>query len=737
MFWRRNRKARRAVRSRNAISRNLLALDAALDSALYNLGFTLADRWERAIIFFRRFRFTGWRRGVFEILGEGMTLGAVGSVALLALAMPAFEDTKGNWRAQDDFAVTFLDRYGNEIGQRGLLQRDSVTVEDMPDHVIQAVLATEDRRFFEHFGIDFLGLFRALSENVRAQGVVQGGSTLTQQLAKNLFLSNERTIERKIREAFLALWLESNLSKREILQLYLDRAYMGGGTFGINAAANFYFGKDIRDVTLAEAAMLAGLFKAPTKYAPHLDLPAARARANVVLSNMVEAGFMSEGLVLPARLNPAATIDRAKIKSPDYFLDWAFEEVRRIARNSPVHSLVAQTTIDMNIQQAAEESLEFHLRKFGKDMHASQGAIVTLESDGAVRAMVGGRDYGESQFNRATRASRQPGSSFKPYIYALAMERGMTPQTLVSDGPISWGNWSPKNYGRSFSGRMTLETALLRSINTVPVRLVKEKLTTAPVVALAHAMGVESELSTHKTMVLGTSGMTVLDQATGYNVFANGGYSGTRHAIMRLTSHHGQVIYDRGRANHVPTQVLSEQAVASMNSIMVQNPERGTGRRGALPGIRSASKTGTTQAYRDAWYVGYTGNYTTAVWIGNDDFSPTKDMTGGTVPAMVWQRVMAYAHQGVELRPIPGVENPFLSPEAVAKAHAEQQKLAEANAETSRPAAMPSRLTVEMNGALTDLQIRLLAAPQPIAANAKTIKGPERLSAVAEETMRR
>jgi penicillin-binding protein 1A len=638
----------------------LLEIDAWIDSTLYDAGFALRDRWERITVFFRRFRVYGFRRAVVEVLSEGMTIGAAGSVVLLALAMPAFEETSGNWRAQADFAVTFLDRYGNEIGQRGLIQRDSVPVDEMPDILVKAVLATEDRRFFSHWGIDFLGLARAMTENVRANSVVQGGSTLTQQLAKNLFLTNERTIERKVKEAFLAVWLEMNLSKKEILQLYLDRAYMGGGTFGVTAATDFYFGKGIKDVTLAEAAMLAGLFKAPARYAPHIDLPAARARANEVLTNMVQAGFLTEGQVLAARRQPADVVDREGAKNPDYFLDWAFEEVKRLAERMPTHSLVARTTLDLGLQAAAEESLEFHLRQHGKDYGVRQGAIVVLDNDGSVRALVGGRDYGLSQFNRATSAERQTGSSFKPYVYATAMEKGFTPESVISDAPISWGNWSPKNYTRGYSGRMTLSTALIKSINTVPVRLAKEHLTIAPIKKLTEEMGVESPVFSDKTMVLGTSGLTVMDQATGYNVFANGGFVGTRHGVMQLATHSGEVVWDWRRDAPPPRRVLSEQAVASMNSIMVQIPETGTARRAALAGIRSAGKTGTTQAYKDAWYVGFTGNYTAAVWLGNDEFTATRNMTGGSLPAMTWQRLMTYAHQNVELKPIPYIEKPFL-----------------------------------------------------------------------------
>jgi len=647
-------------KSRSPKATKLLELDAWIDSTLYDAGFKLGQGWENLTIFFRRFRVSGWRRGIVELFSEAFTFGAAGCVLMLALAMPAFEETAKDWRAQQEFAVTFLDRYGNEIGQRGIIQRDSVPVDEIPDHVIKAVLATEDRRFFEHYGIDVLGLFRAMSENVRANSVVQGGSTLTQQLAKNLFLSNERTIERKVKEAFLAVWLEVNLTKKEILQLYLDRAYMGGGTFGITAASDFYFGKGIKEVTLAEAAMLAGLFKAPAKYAPHINLPAARARANVVLTTLVDGGFMTEGQVIAARRNPATPVDRDDAQRPDYFLDWAFDEVKRIAAKSPVHSLVARTTIDLNLQKAAEESLEFHLRQHGKDYGVKQGAVVMLENNGAVRAIVGGRDYGESQFNRATKAERQTGSSFKPYVYAAAMEKGFTPESVVSDGPITWGNWSPKNYGRSYSGRMTLATALIKSVNTVPVRLAKDHLTIAPIKALTEAMGVESPVFSDKTMVLGTSSLTVMDQATGYEVFANGGLAGTRHGITQIATHSGTIVYDHASDAPEPRRVLSEEAVKSMNSIMVQIPETGTARRAALPGIRSAGKTGTTQSYKDAWYVGYTGNYLAAVWLGNDESTPTRNMTGGSLPAMTWQRLMAYAHQNIDLKPIPFIEKPFL-----------------------------------------------------------------------------
>lgn len=642
----------------------LLRIDSWIDSSLWTAGFRLVDLWEEVTIFSRKFHVEGWKKHLINLTGNALTLGAAGSVLLLTLAMPAFEETKKDWRYRGDFAVTFLDRYGNMIGHRGIIHEDSVPIDELPDHFIKAVLATEDRRFFEHFGIDFIGLARAMSENARAGGVVQGGSTLTQQLAKNLFLTNERSLERKVKEAFLALWLEANMSKKEILSLYLDRAYMGGGTFGAAAASQFYFGKNLSDVTLAESAMLAGLFKAPAKYAPHANLPAARARANQVLSNLVQGGLMTEGQVIGARRNPATVIDRAEVKTPDYFLDWAFDEVQKLSASGKFkdHTVVVRTTVDTGLQSVAEQSMESSLREYGEGYRVKQGAMVMIENGGAVRAMVGGRDYGESQFNRATNALRQPGSSFKVYTYAATMEKGYKPETLISDAPVTWRGWSPQNYGRSYAGKVTLETALAKSYNTVPVRLAKDVLGTKVIVDTAKAMGVMTPLREDKTIPLGTSEVTVLDQATGYAVFPADGMQSRRHGIEQVLDYEGNVLYDFERDEPPARRVLSEEANSKMNRMLVTIPVNGTARRGALDnGIVSGGKTGTSQSYRDAWYVGYTGNYTTAVWFGNDDFSPMNNMTGGALPAMTFKRLMDYAHQGMELRPIPGIQNPLPS----------------------------------------------------------------------------
>ncbi|WCK02797.1 transglycosylase domain-containing protein [Agrobacterium tumefaciens] len=664
----------------------LLRIDSFIDSGLWTAAARLVDFWEDVTIASRKLHVRGWKKLLVNLTCDALTFGTAGSVVLLALAMPAFEETKKDWRYRGDFAVTFLDRYGNTIGHRGIIHEDSVPIDQMPDHFIKAVLATEDRRFFDHFGIDFIGLARAMSENARAGGVVQGGSTLTQQLAKNLFLTNERSLERKIKEAFLALWLETNMSKKEILSLYLDRAYMGGGTFGAAAAAQFYFGKNLTDVTLSESAILAGLFKAPAKYAPHVNLPAARARANTVLSNLVQSGLMTEGQVIGARRNPATVIDRADVKAPDYFLDWAFDEVQRLAAEGKFkdHTVVVRTTIDTGLQQAAEQAMEMELREYGEGYRVKQGAMVMIENGGGVRAMVGGRDYGESQFNRATAALRQPGSSFKVYTYSATMEKGMKPETLISDAPVTWRGWSPQNYGRSYAGKVTLQMALAKSYNTVPVRLAKDVLGTQVIVDTAKAMGVATPLRSDKTIPLGTSEVTVLDQATAYAVFPADGMQSRRHGIEQVLDYEGKVLYDFSHDEPPAKRVLSQEANSKMNQMLVTIPVMGTARRGALDnGIVSGGKTGTSQAYRDAWYVGFTGNYTTAVWFGNDEFTPMNNMTGGALPAMTYKRLMDYAHQGMELRPIPGIQNPLPT-------GARPQPSAEVAAASANTPAMPA-----------------------------------------------
>lgn len=667
-----------------------LDLDARIDSSLFSSAKGIRELYERYSTFMDRFYVGRWKRWVFvEPLSEAATLGLGGMVLMLILAIPAFRETADeDWLKKSDLAVTFLDRYGNPIGSRGIKHNDSIPLEDFPDVLIKATLATEDRRFYEHFGIDIAGTARALVTNAQAGGVRQGGSSITQQLAKNLFLSNERTIERKINEAFLAIWLEWRLTKNEILKLYLDRAYMGGGTFGVDGAAHFYFNKSARDVTLAEAAMLAGLFKAPTKYAPHINLPAARARANVVLDNLVDAGFMTEGQVFGARRNPAFAVDRRDEASPNYYLDYAFDEMRKLVDTFPKsyteRVFVVRLAIDTNVQKAAEDAIENQLRQFGRDYHATQAATVVSDLDGGIRAMVGGRDYGASQFNRATDAYRQPGSSFKPYVYTTALLNGFTPNSIVVDGPVCIGNWCPQNYGHSYSGAVTLTQAITRSINVVPVKLSiaigqKEqpkapnpaKIGRAKIVEVARRFGLKAPLPDTPSLPIGSDEVTVLEHAVAYATFPNRGKAVTPHAVLEVRTGAGDLVWRWDRDGPKPKQAIPPNIAADMAGMMSHVVSEGTARRAALDGIPTAGKTGTTNAYRDAWFVGYTGNFTCAVWYGNDDYSPTNRMTGGSLPAQTWHDIMVAAHQGVEVREIPGIGmGQRLPPERVANAQA-------------------------------------------------------------------
>ena len=700
-----NRKRRRGLR--------LIEVDAWIDSSLFRAGRVIAGRIEAVSRFMHRFRVTGIARAVVEVLGEGLTLGAGGAVLMLAFAIPAFHATTTDWQSKGDLAVTFLDRYGNEIGKRGINQSDAVPLEEMPDYLVKAVLATEDRRFYDHFGIDVPGTLRALIENLRANAVVQGGSSLTQQLAKNLFLSNQRTLERKIKEAFLAVWLETHYTKNQILKLYLDNAYMGGGTFGVEAASEYYFGKSVKDITLAEAAMLAGLFKAPSRFAPSVNLPAARARANEVLTNMVQAGFMTEGQIIGARRHPADVIEHANdTNSPDYFLDWAFQEVKD-AGDLGDRVLVVRTTVDMGIQQAADDAVQNTLRQYGKSYRVSQSAAVVVSPDGAVRAMVGGRDYGESQFNRATDALRQPGSSFKPFVYATAMMNGFTPQSIVQDAPICIGNWCPHNYGGGFSGPVSLTTGLVKSINVIPVRLAqafgREK-----IVETAKKMGITSELRITRSLPLGASEVKVVDMAGAYAVFANGGYRAKPYAFTQILSSRGKVLYDRRQDSKPPLRVLPDKVVAEMNGMLRQVPEWGTGRRAKLDGIVTAGKTGTTSDYRDAWFCGFTGNYAAAVWFGNDNYTPTRRLTGGSLPAQTWREIMTYAHNGIDLKPIPDIDKPFEKPPVDATVATAQPGDAGAAANGGGPSTL-SAATTERLLAIEQL-LRKASRLKPLAA---------------------
>ncbi len=635
---------------------NLLAVDAWIDSTLYGAYAKSRDWWAGYSNLIARFRVTGLHRVAVEVLSEAATLGTVGLAIVLMFELPAIELTKNpNWKTGSDFSVTFLDRFGTEVGKRGIQFSDAVPLEEVPDTLVKATMATEDRRFFDHFGVDVWGTLRAVVQNARANEVVQGGSSLTQQLAKNLFLSSERSIQRKIREVYLALWLEAHLSKKEILKMYLDRAYLGGGTFGVEAASQFYFGKSVRDINLAEAALLAGLFKAPTKYAPHSNPTEAKARANQVLTNLVTAGFMTEGQVHAARLNPAKVVERQDVYVPNYYLDWAFEEVQRLMKGKGEYILTARTTVDVGLQKLAEDAIDQSFEREARNARATQAALVSMDTDGAVRVIFGGRDYDDSQFNRATHGARQPGSSFKPYVYLTAIENGIKPTKVMSDTAPTCGNWSPSNYGGGVSGRsMTLYEALQRSVNTIAVRLSldvgREK-----VLETAHKIGLTAVKKTC-SMALGDTGIAPLDHTAGFAVFANGGLAARPYAIVELRNTRDELVYSRERDEPSPPRLFKREHIETLNTMLERVVSEGTGSAAKLDFTYAAGKTGTSSGPRDVWFVGFTGQYVTGVWFGNDDFSEmASGTTGGHLAAPTWHTYMVTAHTSMDIPQLPGL----------------------------------------------------------------------------------
>ena len=516
-----------------------------------------------------------------------------------------------------------------------------IPIDLMPRHLIDAVIATEDRRFFKHWGIDPSGMIRAAVTNLSQGRLAQGGSTLTQQLAKNLFLGSERTWARKIEELILALWLEVRLGKRDILELYLNRVYFGAGAYGVETAAQRFFAKSARHVTLGEAAMLAGLLKAPSKYSPASHPPMARERANNVLAKMVDAGFISKqageeaaretpqfsGLAQPAR------------SGVEYAVDAALERLPALVATPPSH-LVIETTIDPGLQQRAQGLVQAALANEGAAANAGQAGVVLMDANGAIRALVGGRSYAESQFNRAIKARRQPGSAFKMFVYLAALESGLTPDSTVLDLPILGSGWSPRNEGAGYRGAVPLRDALALSMNAAAARL---NMTVGPrkTAAVAQRLGIRSPLRADASLALGTSEVTLIELTGAYGVLANGGRSVDTHLVSRVQTAAGKVLYEhRPDAANV---LVAPLHVAAMNDMLGAVLASGTGKRAALPGHAAAGKTGTSQDFRDAWFVGYAGELVAGVWVGNDDGRPMHRVMGGSLPARLWRDIMLTA----------------------------------------------------------------------------------------------
>jgi len=583
------------------------------------------------------------------VLGLWGAIGAGGLVVYYGAKLPPIDQISVPKRPPN---VAILAENGELIANRGELGGAAVRLSELPPYLPKAFVAIEDRRFYSHWGVDPFGVARALTRNLLHRGGgVQGGSTLTQQLAKNLFLTQERSISRKIQEAILALWLEHKYTKDQILELYLNRVYFGSGAYGVEAAARRYYGHGARNLTLAESAVLAGLMKAPSKLAPDRNPAGAKERAGQVLAAMAQENFITPGMEKVALASPAKTRADDGAGTINYAADYVMDALNDTI-GSIDEDLVVTTTLDKRLQTLAEQALTDELDKKGDKFGVTQGAVVALSPDGAIRALVGGRDYGESQFDRAVLAKRQPGSAFKPFVYLAGLEHGLTPDTVREDGPLNVKGWQPENYSHEYFGPVTLTKALSLSLNTVAVRVGLEVGPKA-VVSTAHRLGVASELQPNASLALGTSEVSPLELATAYTPFSNGGVGVQPHIVAKVRTAAGRALYQR-KAISNNGRVVEPRYVAMMNMMMEETLLTGTARKAELPGWQAAGKTGTSQDFRDAWFVGYTSHLVAGVWLGNDDNSPTKHVSGGNLPVEVWSRFMRGAHQGVPPAELPG-----------------------------------------------------------------------------------
>ncbi len=590
------------------------------------------------------------RRRRWRVLYWMLVAGAWGAFALgvlgvyLAMELPGISDFRP---PAYEPSVVVLANDGSTVASYGDVYGEWLDYDALPKTVVDAVIATEDRRFWTHHGIDFRGVARAMWSNIVAGRIVEGGSTITQQLAKNLFLTPARTWTRKIQELMLAVWLEVKLDKKEILSLYLNRMYLGSRAYGVDAAARTYFGHSARELDVSEAALLAGLLKAPSALSPLNDYEASVRRSHEVLDNMVDAGLLSKEAADEARENPPDTIRPGSGADSRYFADWVVDLIPADVRALSL-PMIVHTTLEPTAQAVAERALSHRLAVEGSDRKISQGAIVVMSPDGAVRAMVGGRSYAESQFNRAVQAHRQPGSAFKLFVYLAALDAGLGPDTRMRDSPIILDGWQPKNYEKTYRGIITLREAFADSINTVAVK-VAERVNRSRVIHIAQRLGIQSAITPHPSMALGTSDVTLLEMTSAYAVIASGGYAARPYGIVEVRSRRGELLYRP--SFDLPKRIVSASANEVMRDMLRYAVTNGTGK-AARFGKPAAGKTGTSQDFRDAWFIGFSGDYVTGVWLGNDDGTPMVRVTGGSVPARLWRDVMIGLDKGLTVQPV-------------------------------------------------------------------------------------
>ena len=573
-------------------------------------------------------------------------IAAAAVVVYFAVQLPS-SDT---WAVPERPAnIRILSANGQLMSNRGKTGGEAVSLRELPHYVPAAFVAIEDRRFYDHFGIDIIGLASVALESLRAGEVTRGASTITQQLAKNLFLTPDQTLQRKVQEALLAVWLEQNYSKDDILELYLNRVFFGHNSTGVEAAAQTYFGKSARNLSLGEAAILAGSIQAPSRLNPRGNADAVRARQQLVLGAMSREGYISPAEAQAAQIDPDQTLRTKVTGAESYVADWV-ETLMTAYLGDVQQDVVVHTTIDWDLQKHAEFVIKEAVAKYGDERGFAQGALVAMEADGTVRALVGGVDYQKSQFNRAVTSRRQPGSAFKPFVYLAAMEKGYTPETVADDAPFDFEGWSPRNASGQYRGPVTLREGLAYSLNTISGRLAID-VGPEKVVEAAQRLGISSNMLAVPSIALGTSEVSLLELTGAYVPFANGGIGVIPNVITRIETADGQSLYEAIPAS--PGQVIDPFVVAEMNDMLTTAVEIGTGQRAQLNGWPFAGKTGTSQRARDAIFVGYTARMVAGVWLGNDDDTGTR-LSGGNVPVEIWSEFMAKAHEGIPVAELPG-----------------------------------------------------------------------------------
>jgi penicillin-binding protein 1A len=580
------------------------------------------------------------------ILGIWGALAAGAVVLYYGLQLPSAE----SWKVPDRAAnIRIVAADGQLISNRGKSGGEAVSLHELPYYVPAAFIAIEDRRFREHFGVDVIGLASVALESVRAGEVTRGASTITQQVAKNLFLTPDQTLGRKVQEALLAVWLEQTYSKDEILDLYLNRMYFGYERYGIESASQFYFGKSARNLSLSEAAILAGSLQAPSRLNPKGNADAIKTRQSLVLNAMAKEGYISPAESKAAAIDPGQTVRTKVVGGESYVADWV-ESLMSAYLGEVKEDVIVHTTINWDLQKEAEFVIKEAVAAHGETQGFSQAAMVAMDVDGSVRALVGGVDYQTSQFNRAVTGRRQPGSAFKPFVYLAGMEKGYTPDTIAEDAPINIDGWAPENADGKFGGQMTLRQALALSRNTVAALLAND-VGPDKVVDAATRMGISSPLQAVPSIALGTQEVSLLELTAAYAPFANGGIGVIANVITRIETVDGEVLYSTVPAG--PGRVIEPNIVAEMNDMLHAAVEIGTGKRAQLNGWPMAGKTGTSQKARDALFVGYTARMVAGVWLGNDDDKGTK-LSGGSVPVEIWSQFMAKAHEGIAVAELPG-----------------------------------------------------------------------------------